>query len=87
MEFTVVSALSLCSELVPPARATMMATFYAAGGLGRVTGTMIGGPLWLAGGIAAIGIVSAGLSVAGLACLAWGLRGWQAEERPAGGKT
>ncbi len=79
MEFTVVSMLSLCSELVPAARATMMATLFAAAGLGRVTGAMLGGPLWLVGGMAATGAVSAGLSLVGLAGLAWGLRGWQEE--------
>jgi predicted MFS family arabinose efflux permease len=77
MEFTVVSTLSLCTELAPAARATMMATLFAAAGLGRVVGAMIGGPLWLAAGMIGIGALSAGLSLLGMAGLAWGLRRWQ----------
>jgi predicted MFS family arabinose efflux permease len=76
-EFTIVSALSLCTELLPGLRATMMSGFLAAAGFGRVIGALMGGPVWLAGGILMTGAVSAVMSGIGLLCLIWGLRGWQ----------
>ena len=76
-EFMVVAFISLCTELLPRARATMMAGFLATCGLGRVTGALIGGPVWLAGGIKATGAASAVLSLLGLAALLWGLHGWK----------
>jgi predicted MFS family arabinose efflux permease len=76
-EFTIVSALSLCTELLPGSRATMMAGFLAAAGTGRVVGALIGGPVWLTGGILTTGLVSAFISSLGLLSLAWGLRGWR----------
>jgi DHA1 family inner membrane transport protein len=80
-EFTMVSALSLCTELISGLRATMMSGFLAAAGVGRVVGAFIGGPAWLAGGILMTGAVSAVLSSLGLLCLIWGLRGWQQMEK------
>ncbi len=77
LEFTIVSALSLCTEIVPGARATMMSAFFAAGGLGRVIGALIGGPVWLSGGILATGLVSTAAGVLGLASLVYGLGGWR----------
>ncbi|MBW2604794.1 MAG: MFS transporter [Deltaproteobacteria bacterium] len=74
-EFTLVSALSLCTELLPGLRATMMSGFLAACGFGRVIGALMGGPVWLAGGILMTGMVSAVMSSLGLLCLIWGLRG------------
>ena len=75
-EFMMVSFLSLCTELLPTQRATMMAMFFAAAGLGRVAGALIGGPIWLTGGILLIGFVSAGINVLAMAALGWGLYGW-----------
>jgi predicted MFS family arabinose efflux permease len=75
-EFTLVTALSLCTELLPDYRATMMSSFLAAAGAGRVIGALIGGRIWLAGGVFATGMVSASVSGLGLAFLIWGLRGW-----------
>jgi MFS transporter, DHA1 family, inner membrane transport protein len=80
-EFTIVSALSLCTELLPGQRATMMSGFLAAAGMGRVAGAMIGGPLWIAGGISMTVMVSGVFSGLGLTSLLWGLRGWQRAER------
>ena len=77
-EFTIVAFLSLSTELLPEWRATTMATILAGAGLGRMTGALIGGPVWLAGGIAATVVTSAAISAVGLACLLWGLRNWQA---------
>jgi predicted MFS family arabinose efflux permease len=76
-EFTIVTGLSLFTELVPASRATMMATYLASGGVGRVVGALIGGPIWLAGGIYVTALVSAAISGLALVSLIWGLRGWQ----------
>jgi predicted MFS family arabinose efflux permease len=76
-EFTVVAFLSLCTELVPEMRATMMSMLLAAAGIGRMVGALMGGPVWLAGGIAATAAISALTSALALACLIWGLRGWK----------
>jgi predicted MFS family arabinose efflux permease len=76
-EFTIVTGLSLFTELVPASRATMMASYLAAGGVGRVVGALIGGPIWLTGGIYATALVSAAISGLALLALVWGLRGWQ----------
>jgi len=74
LEFTIVSALSFCTEVVPGARATMMSAFFAAAGLGRVVGALMGGPVWMGGGIYATGFVSAGAGALGLVALLFGLR-------------
>jgi DHA1 family inner membrane transport protein len=76
-EFMIVSFLSLCTELVPEMRATLMATVLAAGGIGRMAGALMGGPLWLAGGMAAIATASAVASALAVVLLGWGLRRWQ----------
>lgn len=76
-EFTIVTSLSLFTELVPTSRATMMASYLASAGVGRVVGALIGGPIWLAGGIYATALVSAAISGLALVSLVWGLRGWQ----------
>ena len=75
-EMTVVTAVSLATELLPSNRATMISAYYAAAGLGRVAGALMGGLVWLAGGILATGLVSAAVTVAALGCLGWGLSGW-----------
>jgi predicted MFS family arabinose efflux permease len=76
-EYTIVTALSLCTELLPGSRATMMAGFLAAGGLGRVFGAMVGGPVWLSGGILSTGLVSSVISGLALVSSIWGLWGWE----------
>jgi predicted MFS family arabinose efflux permease len=76
-EFTIVTSLSLCTELLPGLRATMMAGFLAAAGLGRVLGALMGGAVWQAGGMMATCGLSGGLSLLGLVCLAIGLQGWR----------
>ena len=75
-EFMIVTSVSMVTELLPESRATMMATYMGAAGLGRVVGALIGGPIWLAGGIVATGFVSALISALALGALVWGLRGW-----------
>jgi len=76
-EFTIVTSMSLFTELLPASRATMMAGYLAAAGAGRVVGALIGGPVWLAGGIYATALLSAVFSGLALASLIWGLWGWQ----------
>jgi predicted MFS family arabinose efflux permease len=76
-EFTIVTFISLGTELMPASRATMMSFVFAAAGLGRGVGALMGGPIWLAGGILATGLTSAGITLLALASLAWGLKGWQ----------
>lgn len=80
VEFSIVSFLSLCTEVLPGARATMMSGVLAAAGLGRVAGALIGGPVWIAGGIWAVGSVSAFISVLAMGSLLWGLNGWLPEK-------
>ncbi len=75
-EFTVVTGLSLATEIAPGARATMMSGFFAAAGIGRVIGALVGGPVWLMGGMPATATVSAGINVLALVFLTWGLKGW-----------
>lgn len=74
-EFAIVCSISLCTEILPGARATMMSGYLAASGLGRMTGALIGGPVWLAGGLPATGIVSAAVSLLALFSFIWGERG------------
>ena len=81
-EFTIVTSFSLSTELMPKARATMMAGFFAAAGLGRMIGVLTGGLLWRSGGIQAVAWFSAALTCLGLLSLLWGLKGW----RPAAGE-
>ena len=75
-EFMIVASVSMATELLPETRATMMATYLGAAGLGRVVGALIGGPVWMIGGIFATGVVSALISALALGALLWGLGGW-----------
>ncbi len=81
-EFTMVTSFSLSTELLPSSRATMMAGFYAASGLGRMVGVLVGGFVWKSGGITAVAWLSAALTVLGLLSLLWGLAGWKPHEPP-----
>jgi predicted MFS family arabinose efflux permease len=76
-EFTIVTSFSLFTELLPQARGALMSSLLASTGVGRVVGALLGGPVWLAGGMAAVGLVSAAVSSLALACLWWGLRDWR----------
>jgi predicted MFS family arabinose efflux permease len=77
-EFTVVTGISLFTEVLPGARATMMSSNVAAMSVGRMIGALMGGAIWLAGGLLAISLVSAAICGLALVCLAWGLRHWRA---------
>lgn len=67
VEFSVVTALSLATEILPDHRGTMMAGLLAAAGLGRMGGALCGGLLWSAGGIVTVALTAAGLSATGMA--------------------
>ncbi|NJN95569.1 MAG: MFS transporter [Anaerolineales bacterium] len=75
-EFAVVTTISLATEVLPGARATMMASFMATMGVGRVIGALAGGSIWLGGGILAVSLVSASTTALALGCLWWGLHRW-----------
>jgi predicted MFS family arabinose efflux permease len=77
-ELTVVSSLGLSTEVLPTARATMVAGFFAAAGVGRMAGALSGGLLWSTMGLPAVALFSASATLIGLLSLLWGLRGWQA---------
>lgn len=76
-EFTMVTSFSLCTELMPERRATMMAGFYATAGIGRMIGVLIGGFLWELTGITGVSWISATATLLGLASLLWGLSNWK----------
>ena len=86
-EFAIVAPLSLSTEVVPGVRATMISGFFAAAGIGRVVGALVGGQVWIAGGIKAIGVVSGLVSGLALVSLVWGLRGWRPQAKGAGRKN
>ena len=77
VEFTIVTFLSLLTELIPEARATMISCFFAFSGIGRVAGAFAGGFVWMAGGILAIGLVSAGIIAVAMVAIVWGLKHWR----------
>jgi len=67
-EFTLVSAIPLMTELVPAARATVMASNISAHALGRALGALLG-PALFALGFAANGVAAAGLNLLALLLL------------------
>ncbi len=76
-EFAIVGSISLATELLPEHRATMMAGFFAAAGIGRIIGAFSGGFIWAFAGIEGTALFSCLLGTLGIAALAWGLRGWE----------
>lgn len=76
-EFAVVTTISLATEVLPSARATMMSSLIATMSVGRVIGALTGGITWVSGGLTAISLVSAFATALSLVCLWWGLRHWR----------
>jgi predicted MFS family arabinose efflux permease len=76
-EFTIVTNISVMTEVLPGARATMLSAAVAVSGIGRVAGALIAGPLWSWGGLMATGLTSAALSGLALAFFLWGAHHWQ----------
>ena len=75
-EFAIVSAISLCTEVMPDARATMMSGYLAAASFGRVLGAIMGGIIWALGGLSTVAFLSAFFNVLAMLSLGWGLRSW-----------
>jgi predicted MFS family arabinose efflux permease len=67
-EFTIVSGIPLMTELVPEARATMMASNVGSHSVGRALGALIG-PVLFGTGLVANGVVAAGLDLLALVVL------------------
>jgi predicted MFS family arabinose efflux permease len=70
-EFAVVSAISLWSELVPEARATLLGLVVTAFYLGRMFGSLVGPVLFKSFGLIANGAVGAGLNLVALVLVIW----------------
>jgi predicted MFS family arabinose efflux permease len=64
-----VTSFSLFTEVLPQARATMMSTYFAAGGLGRVAGASLGGILWVTYGLTATTVICALINIVAWECL------------------
>lgn len=75
-EFAIVAALSVSTEVMTDARATMMSGYLAAASAGRVIGAVMGGVVWTLGGLAAVAAVSAAINALALIAFLWGLRSW-----------
>ena len=73
-EFFLVSFLSVCTELVPQSRATMMSLVFLCAGLGRMTGAFAGGIIWKSMGINSVCIFSAIVNFIALIVLIPGIR-------------
>jgi len=75
-EFAIVSVIPLATELVPEARASFLSLNVTAMVLGRMMGSITGGWLWQRqiGGITLQAFLGAGLSLAALLVMAWGVR-------------
>jgi len=57
-EFTIVTSMSLSTELVPELRASTMSAFFAIAGIGRVAGAFSGGIIWSQFGLLPICLIS-----------------------------
>ncbi|MCK5162105.1 MAG: MFS transporter [Desulfobacula sp.] len=68
-EFTIVSSMSLSTELIPELRASTMSAFFATAGIGRVAGAFLGGIIWSNYGLLAICLISGFCTFAALICL------------------
>jgi predicted MFS family arabinose efflux permease len=82
-EFAIVTTSSFVIEILPAARATMLSSLLAAESLGRIIGVVVGGLVWLAGGLVANALIATVIAGAALACLVWGLRDWHADPEKA----
>jgi len=74
-EFAIVTSMSLFTETLPQARATVMSSNLAAASAGRMLGALLGVALWRGGGLPANALVAAVFSWLALIGLVWGWRG------------
>ncbi len=72
-EFAMVSSISFCTEVMPTARATMMAGFYGIAAMGRVIGALSGGLIWTSFGWVPLSLFSAATGGLALAGVLWSL--------------
>ena len=68
-EFTIVTSVSLSTELMPELRASTMSAFFAFAGIGRVAGAFLGGIIWSNFGLSAICMISGFCTFTALICL------------------
>ncbi|ACN17990.1 putative major facilitator transport protein (MFS superfamily) [Desulforapulum autotrophicum HRM2] len=78
-EQSIVAFISLCTELVPGSRATMISLLLASSGLGRVMGAFSGGLVWQHFGMGTVCLASTVSTLMALVFLIWGTRGWAPE--------
>lgn len=71
-EFTIVTSMSLSTELVPELRASTMSAFFAVAGIGRVAGAFSGGILWSNFGLLPICLISGFCTLAALISILFG---------------
>ncbi len=76
-EFVVVTGVSLATEILPEARATMISALIVASSVGRAVGTVAGALVWKQGGLTATSLAAAIVTALGLVCLIWGMRSWR----------
>ncbi|HSO19355.1 MAG TPA: hypothetical protein VLT88_07860, partial [Desulfosarcina sp.] len=69
------------TELRPDSRAPMLAGYFAAASLGRMSGALLGGLSWNLGQMTAVCTGSALISLIGFGCLLFGIRRWTPEGR------
>ncbi|HCY85232.1 MAG TPA: MFS transporter, partial [Desulfobacteraceae bacterium] len=74
-EFTIVTSMSLNTELVPALRASTMSAFYMMGGIGRVIGAFAGGIIWKTYGLTGISLTSGGFTLLALIAILAGFSG------------
>lgn len=68
-EFAFVAAIPLASEQQPQARTRYLAWFMVAAGVGRAGADLVGPGIFSRGGVAAIGVIAAAVTLTGLAIL------------------
>jgi len=83
-EFTIVTSMSLSTELVPELRASTMSAFFAVAGIGRVAGAFLGGIIWSNFGLSAICLISGTCTFAALISILIGF--YQSKSRIVGEK-
>lgn len=71
-EFTIVTSMSLSTELVPELRASTMSAFFATAGIGRVIGAFTGGMVWSNFGLLPVCLISGFCTLAALISILFG---------------
>lgn len=74
-EFTIVTSMSMNTELVPALRASTMSAYYMFSGIGRVVGAFAGGIIWKAFGLTGISLTSGIITLLALGFILAGFSG------------